>query len=66
MEIAGVSAPAAAQAGQTDGDALSLAVLKKALDAETQAAAALIQTLDQANPSASLPAHLGNNVNTAV
>ncbi|TWI65304.1 putative motility protein YjfB-like [Pseudoduganella lurida] len=42
---------------------VSMAVLKKAMDAQATSAAALIQALPDI-PAANLPAHLGNHVNT--
>ena len=42
-----------------------VAVLKKALDSEASAAAALIQAIPQPQPvTSSNPPHLGNNVDT--
>ena len=55
------SASAAAQ-GQTS-DALNILVLKKALDAQAAAAAALIQALPQSPPLAT-DGSLGTQVNT--
>ncbi len=45
------------------GDAIQVSVLKKAMDIETQGAMALINAIPQV--SASGPAHLGQNINTA-
>jgi hypothetical protein len=44
------------------GDAIAIAVLKKAIDIQAQSAMQLIQALPQA--AASNPPNLGNSVNT--
>lgn len=65
MDVGNVSsiASAATQMGQakTD-DAISVAVLKKAMDIQAQGAAQLIQALPQ--PTSNNPPNLGNKVNT--
>jgi hypothetical protein len=69
MDISGasnISALSGQAAGQATGDAVSLQVLKKAMDMQAQSAAALIDALPQPAKasSANMPAHLGQNVNT--
>ena len=51
---------------QSSSDVVGLAVLKKAIDVEAQAAMALINAIpqpQQTSPS-NLPPHLGQNINT--
>lgn len=64
MDISNVGsvAQAATQLSQARTvDAVSVAVLKKAMDIEAQSAAQLLQALPQVTSN---PPHLGNNVNT--
>ena len=61
MDIAAISSAVSAQASSQSGDAIQLAVMKKALDMETQSAMALINAIPQANGG---PAHLGQTINT--
>ncbi len=42
---------------------VSMAVLKKAMDVQASSAAALVEALPS-TPSANLPSHLGNTINT--
>lgn len=64
MEISG-SAAVTALARSTTADERSVKVLKKALDAQSQAALSLIAALPQPRePAASVPAHLGRNIDT--
>jgi hypothetical protein len=59
------SSALAAVSSQMTGDAVGMSVLKKALNAQTQGAAALINALPKpAAGGVSLPSHLGQNVNT--
>ena len=51
-------------AQNTGSDAIGIAVLKKAMDAETQTAQALINAIPQPVSSANLPPNLGQNINT--
>ncbi|MEN3294761.1 MAG: hypothetical protein V7642_4014 [Burkholderiales bacterium] len=63
MEINGIVNLSTAMETTRTGQAVSIAVLKKALDTQATSAAALIQALPPVQP-ASLPPHLGQNVNT--
>ncbi len=67
MDISGVLNPAVTQASrQKTGEAVSLAVLNKALDVEVNAAAQLINSVAQPAadvPTEKLPPHLGRNIN---
>ena len=60
MEIA---SSLSALANNTTAQQLSVAVLKKALDSQTQVALSLIEAIPQP-PSAALPANLGKNIDT--
>ena len=62
MAITLVSGTNAALGNVAIGDAVSIAVLKKAVDIEARNAAQLLQALP--SPQANHPAHLGNHVNT--
>jgi hypothetical protein len=60
-----ISSATSAIAAATTTTDIQVAVLKKAMDSQSQAALALISALPQP-PSVNLPAHLGSNVNTSV
>lgn len=62
MDINNIANLATAMSAQKTGDAVAISVLKKALETQASGALALIQALPQV--PASLPPHLGNNVNT--
>ena len=61
MEVSSLAATVSSLAATTTNDNISVAVLKKALDSQSQAAAGLLQAIP-APPN--LPAHLGKNVDT--
>jgi Putative motility protein len=63
MDIGNISSVASAASDMSQaktGDAVALAVLKKAMDIEAQGAAALIQALPQ--PASNNPPNLGKHV----
>lgn len=60
METSAIASLASNLAESGVRQQVGISVLKKALDIESNTAAALIQAL----PSPNLPAHLGNSVNT--
>ncbi len=62
MDISGNSL--SALVNSTNAQELSVAVLKKALDSQTQAALSLIQAIPQPPSTSGLPPHLGRNINT--
>lgn len=62
MEIAGNSLNALVNS--TNAQELSVAVLKKALDSQTQAALSLIQAIPQPPSTSGLPPNVGRNINT--
>jgi hypothetical protein len=63
MEINNIASLASATAALTTGDAIGVAVLKKALDIQAANALALIQALPPI-PVPNLPAHLGQVIDT--
>ena len=62
MDINSVSSIASAASQAQTGDAVSIVVLKKAIDLQAQAALQLIDALPQ--PTTNSPSHLGQGVNT--
>ena len=62
MDVSAVATAANQFSAAQVGDGSQTLVLKKALDVEAQTAAALIDAVPQ--PSATLPSHLGQNINT--
>lgn len=63
MEIGGIASLATQMESARTDQAIGIAVLKKALDAQVTSAAALLQALPPV-PSSNLPAHLGQNIDT--
>lgn len=59
MDVTSIAAVATALSSQRNGDAVQMAVLKKALDTQAQGAMALIAALPPVNPP-----NLGQNVDT--
>lgn len=57
MDVTSIAATASALSAARQGDAVQLAVFKKALDAQAQGALALINALPPVNPP-----HLGNHI----
>ena len=62
MDISSVSSLSTAASQAQTGDAVSIAVLKKAIDLQAQGALQLIDSLPQ--PTTNSPSHLGQGVNT--
>jgi len=63
MDVGSISNLATSLTNSSANESVGITVLKKALDLESSAAAALIDAIPAA-PSANLPPHLGQNVNT--
>lgn len=61
MDVGNIPALATSMAHERTASAVSIAVFKKALDAQSSAALALLEAIPQVQ---SLPPHLGNNINT--
>lgn len=62
MDVSHIASASTALANNANQQAVSIAMLKKAMNLQAQGAAQLLQTLPSP-PSATLP-HLGNHVNT--
>jgi len=62
MDVSLVASASTALSNNANQQAVSIAMLKKAMNLQTQSAAQLLQALPSP-PSANLP-HLGNHVNT--
>jgi hypothetical protein len=60
MDVGNLASLATGMAQQRNQLDISVAVFKKTLDAQSSAALSLIEAV----PTVSLPAHLGNNINT--
>lgn len=61
MDVGNIAALATGMAQERTANAASIAVFKKALDAQSSAALALLEAIPQVQ---SLPPHLGNGINT--
>lgn len=61
MDVSSIANLATAMANQRTGDAIGIAVLKKALDTQSSSALALLQALPQ---PVSNPPNLGNSIDT--
>lgn len=62
MDVTALASAATQMAQTRTADAVSTAVLKKALDLQAQGAAQLVQAATQSLASYNRPAHLGNNI----
>lgn len=61
MDVSTIAAAAANASAAQAGQSVQIALLKKTMEIQAQAAAALISAMDA---SARLPEHLGQNINT--
>lgn len=64
MSVNSIASLSTAMATAQTDEQVSVAVLKKAIDAQSNSALALLQALPSPTPAANLPAHLGQNINT--
>lgn len=64
MDVSGIANLATSMAQAQTGQDVGMAILKKALDAETSAAAGLIAAISPVPSAANLPSHLGQTINT--
>jgi len=64
MDVSSIAAVATQMSQARTADAVSMTVLKKALDLEAMGAAQLVQAVTQSIQAASNPANLGNQVDT--
>jgi hypothetical protein len=62
MDVGNIASVATSLTQQQTTDAVGVLVLKKAMQIQADSAVALIEALP--TPTSSLPAHLGQNVNT--
>ncbi len=66
MDVSRIAAAATELAETRTGQAVQLAVLRKAMDLQAQGALQLLQTAMPAQSPSSNPPHLGNRVDTFV
>ncbi|GKS69925.1 hypothetical protein W03_19290 [Nitrosomonas sp. PY1] len=64
MDIADIANTATAMNSVKTDQAVSIAVLKKAMDINAAGALTLIEAIPESSPIQSLPPHLGQNINT--
>lgn len=64
MNVAGIAKTATAMNDVKADQAISIAVLKKAMDINAAGALALIEAMPENLPIQNLPPHLGQNINT--
>lgn len=64
MDVTGIANVATAMAETSTNQAVSIAVLKKAMDLSAAGALALIEAIPDTQPIQNLPPHLGQNINT--
>lgn len=62
MDVSSIAQAATALSQSRVGEAVGIAVLKRAMDIQSEGALQLLQALPQ--PTTSNPPNLGNNVNT--
>ena len=64
MDVTGIARLSTSIADTGTKQAVGIAVLKKAQDIQASSAAALIEAIPPVPSAPSLPAHLGNTINT--
>ncbi|WP_423678778.1 MULTISPECIES: YjfB family protein [unclassified Undibacterium] len=64
MDVTGIANVATTLADVGTSQAVNIAVLKKAMDLQTENATALIQAIPNPNKVQNLPPYLGQNINT--
>ncbi len=64
MDVTGIANVATTMAETSTNQAVSIAVLKKAMDLSAASALALIEAIPDNIPLQNLPSHLGQNINT--
>lgn len=64
MDVTGIANAASTLANVGTSQAVSIAVLKKAMDVSAESATALIEAIPPAPTAQNLPSHLGKNINT--
>ena len=63
-DVTSIANSASALSDVRTSQAISIAVLKRAIDVSAESATALIEAIPEAPRTANLPANLGRNVNT--
>lgn len=66
MDVNAIASVATQMSQARTADAVSVAVLKKALDLQGQGALQLVQAATQSMQAVNNPPHLGNNINVFV
>lgn len=64
MDVAAIASLATTMSENSTREAVSMAVLKKAMDIDAAGSLALIEAIPDTQPAQYLPAHLGRNINT--
>lgn len=64
MDVTSIANVATTMAETSTNQAVSIAVLKKAMDLSAAGALALIEAIPDNTPIQNLPSHLGQNINT--
>ncbi len=64
MDVTGIANVATAMVETSTNQAVSIAVLKKAMDISAAGALALIEAIPDNKSIQNLPSHLGQNINT--
>ncbi len=64
MDVTNIASVATSLTNANTSQAISTAVLKKAIDLGAEGALALIQAIPGSQPTQNLPSHLGQNINT--
>lgn len=64
MDVTGIANVATTMAETSTNQAISIAVLKKAMDLSAASALALIEAIPDNTSIQNLPSHLGQNINT--
>jgi len=64
MDVTGIAHLATTMAETSTNQAISIAVLKKAINISAEGALALIQAIPDNTSAQNLPSHLGQNINT--
>jgi hypothetical protein len=64
MDVTGIASVATTLADVGTSQAVTIAVLKKAIDINAESATALIEAIPDNKSLQNLPAHLGQNINT--
>lgn len=64
MDVTNIASVATSLSSARTNQEVGIAILKKAMDISAEGALALIEAIPDSQPTQSLPAHLGKNINT--